>query len=156
MRWFITKKHLVAFIGLLVALLLLMAFTSCIPVTMHNERDAQGKPIPLAFTPAGGQDLKTGEFKPTYPVSDQPPAPPTDWWPMAQQVLLTLLGVAAGGGAAVPMIRRARTAISLVANLADAQEQAFTPEAVEANKKLAAQMQEAAGVRGLIQKVRGK
>jgi hypothetical protein len=138
--------------GTIVAVMML---SSCIPVTIHPERDAQGKPIALPVTPVG-HVTPEGAMVPIYDVSDQAPAPPKDWWPLVEQGLTLALGLLAGGGVAVPIITRTRKALSLVANLADAQAQAFTPEDVEKNKKLAAQMQEAAGVRTLIQKVRGK
>lgn len=137
------------------AIVVAMMLSSCIPVTIHPERDAQGKPIAIPVTPVGTV-TPDGVMVPIYDVSEQAPAPPTNWWPMVEQGLTLLLGIVAGGGVAVPMITRARKALSLVCNLADAQAQSFTPEEVEKNKILAAQMQEAAGVRGLIQKVRGK
>ena len=43
-----------------------------------------------------------------------------------------------------------------IAELADAQEVTSDPEILAKNKQLSAQMQEAAGVRTLIKKVRGK
>lgn len=155
MRWFITKKHLVMLIGVLVAIMLLMAFTSCIPVTVRPQFDDKGLPIALPVTPVGSVSPE-GRLVPVYPTSDDPPTPPSDWWPMAQQVLLTLLGVFVGGGAAVPVVRRLKTALSITAQLADANASAETDEEVAKNKQMAAQLQMAAGVRDLIQKVRGK
>lgn len=156
MNYYITKKMLVIFIGLLVAIMLLMAFSSCIPVTMHNERDASGRPIPIATTPAGRQDLETGEFVPTYPVSDQPPAPPTNWWPMAQDILLTGLGLLTGAGGGMVLVRRAKTALRIACDLADANARAETDTDVERNKLIAQQLQMAAGVQAMTQAVRGK
>lgn len=140
-------------------LLLLMPalmLVGCIPVTIRPEFDDSGLPKAIPVTPIGAQDLATGAFIPAYPVSSQAPKPPKDWWPMIEMGLSILLGLAVGGGAAVPVIRKARTAIGLVANLADANASADTDADVERNKALAAQMQEAAGVRSLIQSVRNK
>jgi len=156
MRWYVTKKALVLLIGILVAAIFVMALTSCIPVTIRPQFDDQGLPKATPVTLVGSQNLETGQFLPVYPVSDQAPTPPKDWWPLLEQGLTLALGLLVGGGAAVPLIRRARTAIGLVANLADANASAETDEDVQRNKALNAQMQEAAGVRSLIQKVRGK
>ena len=168
MRWFITKRHLVALIGVLVAILLLMAFTSCIPVTVRPQFDDKGLPVALPVTPVGSISPE-GVMSPVYPVSAEAPKPPSDWWPMAQQVLLTLLGVAAGGGAALPLIGRAKTALRIACQLADAHARTAEDAAqrppeeaakalldVERNKMIAAQQQMAAGVAALTQAVRGK
>lgn len=131
----------------------------CIPVTIRPEFDDAGKPKAVPVTVAGSQDLATGEFHPLYPVSDQAPTPPAPFpWETILQVALGVLGVGGLGGAGVAMraVGKARTAISLVANLADAQAAAETDDEVAANKRLAAQMQQAAGVRSLIQAARGK
>jgi hypothetical protein len=69
-----------------------------------------------------------------------------------------VLGVGGLGGAGVAMrtVGKAKTALSLVCSLADAQEATSDPEVLQRNKRVAAQMQEAAGVRNLIKRVRGK
>lgn len=66
------------------------------------------------------------------------------------------VGGLGGAGVAMRLAGRAKTALSLVCSLADAQEATSDPEALSRNKQMAAQMQEAAGVRNLIKKVRGK
>lgn len=155
MNYYITKKMLVVFIGLLVATMLLMLFAGCIPVTVHNERDSKGLPIPLATTQAGSVSPE-GKFVPTYPVSDEAPPPPTDWWPMAKSILLTGLGLLTGAGGGMVLVRRAKTALRIACDLADANARAETDTDVERNKLIAQQLQMAAGVQAMTQAVRGK
>ena len=155
MRFFITKRHLVALIGVLVAIMLLMAFTSCIPVTVRPEFDDKGLPVALPVTPTGSMTPE-GVFTPVYPVSDHPPAPPKDWTGVLSTLLTAGLGVLLGGGAAVPLISRAKTALRIACQLADANANAETDTDVERNKMIAAQQQAAAGVLKLTQAVRGK
>ena len=155
MRWFITKRHLVALIGVLVAIMLLMAFTSCIPVTVRPQFDDKGLPIALPVTPTGSISAD-GTLTPIYDVSSEAPKE-TNWGAIGtvlgaiMTALLATYGINLRGAVA-----KAKTAIGLVANLADSQAKAETDEDVARNKALAAQMQEAAGVRDLIQKARGK
>lgn len=159
MRWFITKRHLVALIGLLVAAMLAMAITGCIPVTIRPEFDDRGDPKAIPVTVAGAQDLATGVFHPVYPVSEQAPTPPAPFpWETILQVALGVLGVGSVGGAgvAVRVIGKLRTAVRISSDLADAQARAETDEDVERNKMIARHQQEQAGVRSMTQKARGK
>ena len=80
MRWFITKKHLVCLIGLLVAAMIVMVITGCIPVTIRPERDSQGLPIATPVTVTGSIS-PDGTLNPIYPVSKETPsAPPSVPW----------------------------------------------------------------------------
>lgn len=138
---------------------LALAIAGCIPVTIRPEFDDAGKPKATPVTIAGTQDLQTGEFHPLYPVSDETPTPPAPFpWEAILQIALGVLGVGGLGGAGVAMraVGKTRTALSMVCNLVDAQASAETDADVAKNKLLAQQMQEAAGVRTLIQSVRGK
>jgi hypothetical protein len=132
---------------------------ACIPVTIRPEFDDKGLPKAIPVTNVGSQDLETGIFHPAFPVSSEPPAPPAKVpWEAFLQIALTIAGVGGLGGAGVAMrvASKAKTAIKLVAELADAQEATSDPETLVKNKRLSAQMQEAAGVKALIKKVRGK
>ena len=157
-RWFITKKMLVGLIGLLVAALFLMALTSClrIPVTVHPPFDDNGKPKALPTAPTGAVDPQTGRFIPPFPVSDEAPTPPTDWWPYLQNALLVALGLLTGTGGGMVLVRRAKTALRIACDLADQNAVAETDQDVERNKMIAAQQQAALGVLKLTQAVRGK
>lgn len=158
MRWFITKKHLVGLIILLVAVMVLMAFASCIPVTVRPQFDAEGLPVALPVTPVGSVSAD-GALVPIYPVSNDAPTPvPSIQWGDLLNVALGVLGVAGGGYGLVisRVLSKAKTALSITAQLADANAVAETDDEVAKNKQLAAQLQMAAGVRDLIQKVRGK
>ena len=154
-RWYITKTHLVALIGILVACIILLALTGCIPVTVRPEFDDNGLPIALPVTPAGSVSPE-GVYTPVYPVSDNPPAPPKDWSGLLEQIATLGLGLLLGGGAAVPLVNRAKTALKIACNLADRVSNAETDDDVKAAKKLAEEQQIAAGVHALTQKVRGK
>ncbi len=154
-RWYIAKRHLVALIGVLVACILLMLLSGCIPVTVRPEFDDKGLPIALPVTPAGSVSPE-GVYTPVYPVSDNPPAPPKDWSGLLEQIATLGLGLLVGGGAAIPLINRAKTALRIACSLADANANAETDLDVERNKMIAAQQQAAAGVVALTQAVRGK
>ncbi len=173
MRWFITKKHLVCLIGLLVAAMIVMALQGCIriPVTVYPEFDAKGLPKALPVAPVGSQDLATGAFLPPFPVSEEPPAPAKDWWPMVEQGLTLALGLLVGGGGGAVIVRRAKAALQIACRLADEQtavaqraadesgSEQVKAEAVamiEANKKAALALQVQAGVHTVTQKARGK
>jgi uncharacterized membrane protein (DUF441 family) len=155
MRWYITKKALVLLIGALVAVIFVLALTSCIPVTIRPQFDDQNKPIAIPVTPVGSIS-PDGTLNPIYPVSDKSPQP-TNWGSIGAVAGAVLSAFLAAYGINLRgAVSKLTTGLRLTSELADAQAQAFTPEEVAANKKLAAQTQEAAGVRTLIQKVRGK
>jgi len=151
----ITKKWLVVITAILFSALVAVAASGCIPVTVRPQFDDKGLPVALPVTPVGSISPE-GVFAPVYPVSSEPPTPPKDWGPLLEQGLTLALGLLVGGGAAMPVIRKLRLAVGQVANLADAQASAETDEDVARNKLLAKQMQEAAGIRNIIQKARGK
>lgn len=140
----------------LISMLALLA--ACIPVTIRPEFDDAGLPKAIPVAPVGAQDA-AGVFHPPFPVSEKAPSPPSGFpWETILQIGMCVMGVGGLGGAGVAMrlAGRAKTALSLVCSLADAQEATSDPEALSRNKQMAAQMQEAAGVRNLIKKVRGK
>jgi hypothetical protein len=142
-----------------IILLTVLFLTACIPVTIRPQFDEEGLPKATPVTVVGTQDLDTGVFHPAFPVSAEAPTPPAKVpWETIIQIALGVLGVGGLGGAGVAMrtISRCKTALSLACNLADAQETTSDPETLAKNKQLSAQMQEAAGVRTLIKKVRGK
>jgi hypothetical protein len=157
-RWYITKTHLVALIGILVACIILLALTGCIPVTVRPEFDDKGLPIALPVTPAGAVSPE-GVFTPVYPVSvDAPPQPQPFPWGDILNIGLGLLGVAGGGYGlvAAKLAGKAKDALRIACSLADANANAETDLDVERNKMIAAQQQAAAGVAALTQAVRGK
>ena len=138
--------------------IILILLVSCIPVTIRPEFDDAGLPKAIPVAPVGSQDA-AGVFHPPFPVSEKAPSPPSGFpWETILQVGLGVLGVGGLGGAGVAMraVGRAKTALSLVCSLADAQEATSDPEALKRNKEIAAQMQDAAGVRKLVQQVRKK
>ena len=133
--------------------------SGCIPVTIRPEFDDHGLPKALPVAPVGNQDLATGDFHPPFPVSQDPPSPPPSFpWETILQVALGVLGVGGLGGAGIAVrgLSKARTAIRIVADLADANANAETDADVVRNKMIAAQLQEQAGVRTMTQKARGK
>lgn len=155
MRWFITKKHLVALIGILVAAMFLMALMGCIPVTVRPEFDDQGLPKALPVTPVGSIS-PTGELIPTYPVSNEAPAP-TNWGAIGSVIGAITTGLLAAYGINLRGVAsKAMTALQITAELADRQEEAETPEQTKRNKEIAALRQKEAGVHDLVKKVRGK
>jgi hypothetical protein len=138
-----------------IILIAVLFLSACIPVTIRPQFDDQGLPQAIPTTIIGSQDLETGVFHPAFPVSNKAPTPPAKVpWDSILQIALALAGIGGLGGAGVAS--KAKTAIKLVAELADAQEATSDPEALEKNKRLSAQMQEAAGVKTLIKKARGK
>jgi hypothetical protein len=142
-----------------IILIAVLFLSACIPVTIRPQFDDQGLPQAIPTTIIGSQDLETGVFHPAFPVSNKAPTPPAKVpWDSILQIALALAGIGGLGGAGVAMrvASKAKTAIKLVAELADAQEATSDPEALEKNKRLSAQMQEAAGVKTLIKKARGK
>lgn len=139
-----------------IIMIMAMILCGCIPVTIRPEFDDKGKPIAIPVTPVGSQDMTTGQFKPIYPVSNESPTPPTDWWPLAEKGLMVVLGLLTGTGAGVVMVRRAKTALKIACDLADANAEAETDEEVQKNKGIAEARQLKAGVQTLTQKVRGK
>lgn len=157
-RWFITKKMLVALVGVLVAVMFIMAMTSCIriPVTIHPDFDDSGKPKAVPVAPVGAIDPQSGKFIPPFAVSDEGPTPPTDWWPWIEKALFAALGLLTGTGGGMVLVRRAKTALRIACDLADQNAIAETDQDVERNKMIAAQQQAAAGVFNLTQAVRGK
>jgi len=154
-RWYITKTHLVALIGILVACIILLALSGCSLVTVSSGCDDKGLHIALPVTPAVSVSTE-GVYTPVYPVSDNPPAPPKDWSGLLEQIATLGLGLLLGGGAAVPLVSRAKTALKIACNLAERVGNAETDEEVKAAKQLAEAQQIAAGVHALTQKVRGK
>ena len=156
MNYYITKKTLVLLIGVLVAIIFWLTATGCIPVTIRPEFDDSGKPKATPVTLVGSQDLTTGQFLPIYPVSDEAPQPPKDWWPMVESVLMIGLGLLTGTGGGMVLVRRAKTALKIASELADANAEADTEDQVAQNKKIAQAKQEAAGVHALTQSVRLK
>jgi hypothetical protein len=143
----------------LVILCLLCA--GCIPVTVRPERDDAGKPIAIPVTAAGSVQQADGtraDLVPLYDVSDQEPSPPPsfDWQSLLAIAIAALTG---GAGVAVPLLRgkgQAMTALKLVTGLVDRVAAAPDDVAVADEKLRAMQEQEEAGVRNLIQRVRGK
>lgn len=157
MNWYITKKTLVLLIGILVAIIFWLALTSCIPVTVRPEFDQQGLPKALPVTPVGSI-AADGSLVPVYPTSNESPQPARFPWGTIAQVALAVLGVGGGGyGLLVGRVaNKAKTALRIACNLAEANAQAETDEQVLVNKQAAARLQDEAGVRLLTQKVRGK
>lgn len=155
------KIHGETICAIMLAILLsaiLILSVSCIPVTIRPEFDDAGLPKAIPVAPVGSQDA-AGVFHPPFPVSEKAPSPPSGFpWETVLQIGLGVLGVGGLGGAGVAMraVGRAKTALSLVCSLADAQEATSDPEALKRNKMLAARAQEAAGVRALVQQVRKK
>lgn len=155
MRWFITKKMLVAFIGVLVAILFVMALTSCIPVTIRPQFDDKGLPIALPVTPTGSVS-PTGELLPIYPVSNEAPKA-TNWGAIGSIIgAITTALLAAYGINLRGFASKAQTALRIACDLADQNAKAETDIDVERNKIIAAQQQAAAGVMAITQKARGK
>ena len=155
MRWFITKKHLVGLIGLLVAALIYLALTGCIPVTIRPQFDDQGLPIAIPVTPAGSVAVD-GTMTPIYPVSTKAPTQ-TNWGAIGTVVGGVLSAFLAVYGINVRSIAtRAKTALSIACELADKNAVAETDEDVARNKAVAQQKQLGAGVQALTQEVRGK
>ena len=155
MRWFITKKMLVGLIGLLVAALFYLALTGCIPVTVRPQFDDQGKPIALPVTPTGSVS-PDGTITPIYEISGQAPKPFNTAAVVAGisgflNLLLAAYGINLRG-----VVSRAKTALGIVSNLADANAQAETDEEVERNKRAAFAAQVKANVHKLTQEARGK
>ena len=142
------------------ATIFILLLTGCfrIPVTVYPPHDGKGLPKALPVTPVGSM-AADGTLVPVYPVSSDAPTPPKPIpWGDLLNVGLGILGVAGGGYGLVlsRVLTKAKTGIALVADLADANADAVTDDDVAKNKALAAQVQEAAGVRSLIQKARGK
>lgn len=158
-RWYITKRHLVILIGILTAIVFGFLLTGCIPVTVRPEFDDHGLPKAIPVAPVGSQDLATGDFHPPFPVSEDPPAPsPSFPWETILQIALGVLGVGGLGGAgvAIRVVGKAKTALRIACDLADANARAESDLEVEQNKMIAAREQERTGVRTLTKKVRGK
>ena len=138
--------------------LLTLALSGCIPVTIRPEFDDAGLPKAIPVTAVGSQD-ETGRFHPVYPVSKQAPTPPEPFpWESILQVALGVLGITGLGGAGVALrvAGRAKTALGIVCQLADANARADTDLQVEQNKMIAQHQQESAGVRVMTQKARRK
>ena len=139
--------------------LLALSLWGCIPVTIRPQFDDDGLPKATPVTIVGAQDLTTGKFVPAFPVSDEPPTPPGPFpWESILQVALGVLGVGGLGGAGVALrvAGRAKTALAIVCQLADANARADTDLQVEQNKMIAQHQQESAGVHVLTQRVREK
>jgi hypothetical protein len=154
-RWFITKRHLVALIGLLVACMLLMLLAGCIPVTIRPQFDAENKPIALPVTPVGSVTA-TGELVPIYPVSNEAPKP-TNWGAIGTAVGAALSGLLAVYGINLRgAFAKAKTALAVTAQLVDQVAQCDTDADVAKAKEAANVRQIALGVHQLTQQVRGK
>lgn len=138
-----------AFVGLGI---LLALCGGAVPVTVRPQQSADGKPmpVPVALTaPVPAEPVAA--FAPV----DAQPAPSADWL----GILTGGIGLLGGTGAAAWAARaigRYRSALRLTAGLADRLADAPDDAAVSAAKRDAAAAQQAAGVRGLVQGVRGK
>ena len=155
MRWFITKKMLVGLIGVLVAILFLMALTSCIPVTIRPQFDDKGLPIAMPVTPTGSVSMD-GTLTPIYPVSTEAPKA-TNWGAIGSIIgAITTALLAAYGINLRGFATKAQTALRIACDLADQNAKAETDTDVERNKMIAAQQQMVAGVQSLTQQARGK
>lgn len=75
---------------------------------------------------------------------------------MAEKGLMVVLGLLTGTGAGMVLVRRAKTALKIACDLAEANGEAETDEQVEKNKRIAESLQMKAGVQVLTQKARGK
>lgn len=147
----------------------LTVFTACqalrIPVEVHPAYSDAGTPLPLPVAPEPMTVTAQGDGSTTsyrIELADDatpvPPAPPGINWEAVFQVVLGVAGVAGGGYGlmAARIAGKARTALRIVADLADANADAADDVQVTRNKDIAKEQQEAAGVRHLVQEVRGK
>lgn len=166
-----SKRMLVVIIAVLFSACVAIAFAGCIPVTIRPQFDDQGAPIALPVTPTGTIS-PDGVITPIYPISTAKPTPhPSFPWETALAAILGALGVAGGGYGLLirGVAQKAKTALRLACDLADAnanvaeeaaslppEESAKVIAQIQRNKNIAAQEQEALGVRALIQKVRKK
>jgi hypothetical protein len=154
-RWFITKKHLVGLIGLLVAALIYLALTGCIPVTIRPQFDDENKPIAIPVTPTGSISAD-GTLTPIYPVSDKSPQP-TNWAGAVATITGILSAVLAIYGINIRgALGKMTTVARISSELADANANAETDEQVERNKQIAFQKQLQANVHKQTQAARGK
>ncbi len=121
---------------------------------------------PILVAPVGTMSLDdaitilNGNLPQPDPAKFPPPKVVTAGWGLLGQALLAAVAALTGGGglAAVllPLLGKAKVALSIASSLADANAAANTDAEVATNKRHAAMAQEAAGVRKLTQKVRGK
>lgn len=155
MRWFITKKHLVFLIGILVAALIYSLLSGCIPVTVRPQFDDKGKPIAIPVTPTGSISAD-GTINPIYEVSNESPKP-TNWAAIGTGVSVVISALLAAYGINLRrVVGKAKGALKIACDLAEANGAAETDDDVKANKRIAESLQLAAGVHDLTQKVRGK
>jgi len=154
MRFFITKNMLVYLIALLLGTILFLLFVGCIPVTIRPQFDDKGLPIAIPVTPVGSVSMD-GTLTPIYPVSVDSPKT-TDWAAIGGGLAAVLSTLLAAYGINIHGLSKAKTAIKLVAELADKNAHAETDEEIIANKAESAKAQEAAGVRHLVSQARGK
>lgn len=132
-----------------------MSAAGCIPVTVRPEFDDHNKPIALPVTPVGSIS-PDGTISPIYEVSNEAPQP-TNWGMIGTiaggilSAFLAAYGINLRAGVA-----RAKTALQIACDLADANAKADTDEQVEHNKLIAASLQEQAKVKDLTNRARGK
>ncbi len=121
---------------------------------------------PILVAPVGTMTLDdaitilNGNLPQPDPAKFPPAKNVTAGWPMLGNLLLAAVGALTGGGGimavVLPMLRKSKVALSIASSLADANAAANTDAEVATNKRNAAMAQEAAGVRKLTQRARGK
>lgn len=121
MRWFITKKHLVALIGILVATILILLMSGCTSTSERSQTSSKRVQIEESHpTPDGGLIKKTTEYIDGEKTAESTTKADIDWagavskgvgqaatgdWVGLGVTAATMLGA---GGAAVMTERRRR------------------------------------------------
>lgn len=131
------------------------------PVLVLPQTSAEGKPIPIPVVvvepiPVAKDERFDDALAQAAPVPE--PAPGWGWMETLLTTALGALGLSGAGWAVrmIGMVGKFRTALALTANLADQVADAPDDEAVKKAKQSGQAAQLAAGVHGLIQRVRGK
>jgi hypothetical protein len=138
-----------------VTLLLALMLAGCIPVTIRPQFDDENKPIAIPVTPTGSISAD-GTLVPIYPVSTKAPTG-MNWGTIGTIIgVVTSTFLAVYGINARGMIGKLKTVGRIACDLADQNAVAETDQDVERNKMIAQQQQNALGVLGLTQAVRGK
>ena len=135
----------------LCALLAVLFLSGCIPVTVRPQFDAENKPIAIPVTPVGSIS-PDGTLNPIYPVSSKAPTD-ANWGSIGAVIgAITTALVAAYGTNVRGVASKAKTAIGIMAQLAEDNGRVETNDEVAANVKAAQALLKKHGVETLVEK----
>lgn len=129
----------------------------CIPVRLvQTDQPVLVAPVGIEQPQADGSVALNPSLPQPKAEDFKPPMGGMQWADMLLNLACLVLGGTGVGAAALPVIGKLKTGLRITAALADANAAANTDVEVRLAKQAAQQAQDAAGVRKIVQRARGK